>query len=131
MYIRCASGVFGKLCFRVAIQNQADASIGRVGGFRFFKWILSFEQPWVYEMIPLGWDPDRYDYLSDHYFFLATWSLWDLSEREAFVEVSLFSFLTIGELQLVCCTCYGLYLDSEDILLRLDDYRRAERAARA
>ena len=82
-------------------------------------------------MIQLAWDPDRHDYLSDHYFFLATWSLWDLSDREAFVEVRLFSFLTIGELQCVCCTCYGLYLDSEDILLRLDDYRRAERAARA
>ena len=33
--VSCASGFFGKLCFRVAIQNQADASIGREGGFHF------------------------------------------------------------------------------------------------
>ena len=38
-------GFLRKLCFRVAIQNQADASIGREGGFHAFRWIHVFLSP--------------------------------------------------------------------------------------
>ena len=81
--------------------------------------------------LPLGWDPERYDYLSDHSFFLCTWSIWDHSQFGSFVEVGVFSFLDEIDLYCFCYTCYGLYLDREDILSRLDECRRAERVVRA
>ena len=30
------------------------------------------------------------------------------------------------DLHSVCLTCYGVYIDSQDILLRLDEYRQSE-----
>jgi len=50
-----------------------------------------------------------------------------LSERGAYVEVRCFSFLDLGDLQILCWTCYGICLDSFDILCRLDEYRQSER----
>ena len=73
----------------------------------------------------IQWDPERYDYLSDHPFWLSTWSVWDLSERGAYIEVRCFSFLSLGDLQLLCWTCYGIYTDSRDIRDRLDEYGRS------
>ena len=77
-------------------------------------------------MIELAWDPDRYDYISIHCFFLATWSIWDLSESGHYTEVLCFSVLTVDDLHSVCLSCYGVYIDSQDILLRLDEYRQSE-----
>ena len=75
----------------------------------------------------LQWDPERYDYVSEHLLWRSTWSIWDLSEGGAYVEVRCFSFLDLGDLQILCCTCYGICLDSFDILCRLDEYRQSER----
>ena len=77
-------------------------------------------------MIELAWDPERYGYISIHLFFLATWNIWDLSESGCYAEVLCFSFLTCSDLHSVCLTCYGVYIDSQDILLRLDEYRQSE-----
>ena len=109
-------------------------------GHCFFKQRLQREGGWVPlycglrvfllscngGMIQLPWDPDRYDYISIHFFFLATWNIWDHSLSGHFVEVRCFAFLNRGDLQTVCCACYGIYIDSQDILLRLDDYRQSE-----
>jgi drug/metabolite transporter superfamily protein YnfA len=99
------------------------ASKGREGAVHYFSGLfLLFELQWV--MLQLQWDPDRYDYISIHCFFLATWSIWDLSEHGEFVEVRCFSFLAAVDVQHVCWTCYGIYLVGQDILLRLDESRR-------
>ena len=79
-------------------------------------------------MLRLQWDPKRYDYVSEHQLWCATWSIWDLTERGAYVEVRCFAFLDLGSLQFLCWTCYGIYLDCGDILERLDEYRQSERA---
>ena len=78
-------------------------------------------------MSRLQWDPERYDYVSEHLLWRSTWSICDLSERGAYVEVRCFSFLDLGDLQILCWTCYGICLDSFDILCRLDEYRQSER----
>ena len=78
-------------------------------------------------MFRLQWDPERYNYLSIHQFWLSTWSIWDHSSRVAYVEVRCFAFLDLGDLQLLCGTCYGIYMDSSDIRDRLDEYRQSVR----
>ena len=47
-------------------------------------------------MLRLQWDPERYDYVSEHQLWCATWSIWDLTERGAYVEVRCFAFLDLG-----------------------------------
>ena len=59
----------------------------------------------------LAWDADRYDYVSIHIFFLVTWNLWDHTGPSRFANVLCFSFLDDCDLQTVCCTCYGIYID--------------------
>ena len=49
-------------------------------------------------MLRLQWDPERYDYVSEHQLWCATWSIWDLTERGAYVEVRCFAFLDLGSL---------------------------------
>ena len=74
----------------------------------------------------LAWDADRYDYVSIQIFFLVTWNLWDHTGPSRFANVLCFSFLDDRDLQTVCCTCYGIYIDRDDIYLRLDEYNRSE-----
>jgi hypothetical protein len=106
------------------VFQAAPPKGGRVGST--LLWTTSFLLSCNGGMIQLPWDPDRYDYISIHFFFLATWNIWDHSQSGHFVEVRCFAFLSRGDLQTVCCTCYGIYVDSQDILLRLDEYRQAE-----
>ena len=70
----------------------------------------------------LTWDPDRYDYISVQTFFLVTWNIWDHSGPSRFANVLCFSFLAGSDLQNLCWTCYGIYIDRSDILIRLDEY---------
>ena len=71
-------------------------------------------------MIALEWDPDRYDYLSEHRLFLISWSIWDYTE---FAEVRVLSFLLVSDLQSFCSCCYAVHLDSEDIFSRIRQFR--------
>ena len=70
----------------------------------------------------LTWDSDRYDYISVQTFFLVTWNIWDHSGPSRFANVLCFSFLSGSDLQNLCWTCYGIYIDRPDILIRLDEY---------
>ena len=70
----------------------------------------------------LTWDPDRYDYISVQTFFLITWNIWDHSGPSRFANVLCFSFLSGSDLQILCWTCYGIYIDRSDILIRLHEY---------
>jgi hypothetical protein len=121
----CFLVVYENICFRVAVGFQAaPPKGGRVGSTLLWTTFFLLELQWG--MIQLPWDPNRYDYISIHFFFLATWNIWDHSQSGHFVEVRCFAFLSRGDLQTVCCTCYGIYIDSQDILLRLDEYRQSE-----
>ena len=109
----------------MAFYVSSCASKGREGGV-FFCESFVLSQPWGV-MHRIQWDPERYDYLSIHQFWLSTWSIWDHSSRVAYVEVRCFAFLDLGDLQLLCGTCYGIYMDSSDIRDRLDEYRQSVR----
>jgi hypothetical protein len=85
-------------------------------------WIRVFESN-VGVMVPLAWDPDRYDVISEHQLFLCSWAIWDHCE---FAEVRLFAFLAISDLQSFCTVSYCIYVDSEDIIARRNDFRRLE-----
>ena len=74
-------------------------------------------------MVPLAWDADRYDVISEHRLFLCSWTIWDHCE---FAEVRLFAFLAISDLQSFCSVSYCIYVDSEDILATRNDFRRLE-----
>ena len=74
-------------------------------------------------MVPLAWDPDRYDFISEYRLFLCSWTIWDHTEL---AEVRLFAFLAISDVQSLCSVCYCIYVDSEDILTRRNDFRRLE-----
>ena len=74
-------------------------------------------------MVYLTWDPDRYDVLSEHQLFLCTWSIWNHTD---FAEVTVFAFLTVPDLHSFCAVCFCIHIDLEDIVERLDEYRRVE-----
>ena len=71
----------------------------------------------------LYWDPDRYDFISEYRLFAVSWTLWDYTE---FSEVRLLSFFVVTDLRTFCSTCYCIYMDSQDILDRLDEFRQIE-----
>jgi hypothetical protein len=83
-----------EICFVWHFMFQVAPPKGGWEGATYFSgesFVLS--QPWGV-MHRIQWDPERYDYLSDHPFWLSTWSVWDLSERGAYIEVRCFSFLS-------------------------------------
>ena len=63
---------------------------------------------------------DRYDNLTEFQIFNITWCLWDYSE---FSCICVFSFLSISDLRVFCCTTYCISVELGDILEELDRYR--------
>ena len=63
---------------------------------------------------------DRYDNLTEFQIFNITWCLWDYSE---FSCIRVFSFLSISDLSVFCCTTYCISVELVDILEELDRYR--------
>ena len=74
-------------------------------------------------VVPLPWDPDRYDLISEYSLFSVCWTIWDYTD---FAEVRLFSFFEVTDLRTFCSVSYCIYIDSQDILDRLDEFRRVE-----
>ena len=105
----------------VAIDFQGMPPLGGRAGFPLLCGFAFLSNGGV--MVPLAWDPDRYDIISEHRLFLCTWTIWDHCE---FAEVRLFAFLAISDLQSFCSVSYCIYVDSEDILARRNEFRRLE-----
>ena len=94
----------------------------REGGFPLLCGLALFESNGGV-MVPLAWDPDRYDFISEHQLFLCSGAIWDHCE---FAEVRLFAFLAISDLQSLCTVSYCIYVDCEDIIARRNEFRRLQ-----
>ena len=74
-------------------------------------------------VVLLPWDPDGYDLISEYRLFSICWTIWDYTD---FAEVRLFAFVELTDLRTFCSVSYCIYIDSQDILDRLDEFRRVE-----
>ena len=74
-------------------------------------------------VVPLPWDPDRYDLISEYRLFSVCWTISDYTD---FAEVRLFSFFVVTYLRTFCSVSYCIYIDIQDSLDRLDEFRRVE-----
>ena len=62
----------------VAIDCQGMPPLGGRVGFPLLCGFAFLSNGGV--MVPLAWDPDRYDIISEHRLFLCTWTIWDHCE---------------------------------------------------